>query len=137
MRTATGPTLRKNAARANEAETDTRRLSTRRSGACKGMFASGANAKTAKIGGDLCEQAARAINRRGSVWLFTPISEADLFDMEYWSLEQAKLKVAGIACGRTIRPAKSGTIEVLAFPEEESTAPSSREHRSHTSSHKR
>lgn len=60
----------------------------------KGMFAIGANAKAAKIGGDLCEQAARAINAAEAYGCFTPISEADLFDMEYWSLEQAKLKIA-------------------------------------------
>ncbi len=60
----------------------------------KGMFAIGANAKAAKIGGDLCEQAARVINAAEAYGSFTPISEADLFDMEYWSLEQAKLKIA-------------------------------------------
>ena len=60
----------------------------------EGMFAIGTNAKAAKIGGDLCEQATRAINAAESYGRFTPIGEADLFDMEYWVLEQAKLKVA-------------------------------------------
>jgi rhamnose utilization protein RhaD (predicted bifunctional aldolase and dehydrogenase) len=60
----------------------------------RGMFAIGADAKAAKIGADLCEQAARAINAAEAYGCFTPISEADLFDMEYWSLEQAKLKIA-------------------------------------------
>ena len=60
----------------------------------KGIFAIGANAGAAKIGGDLCEQATRAINAAEDYGTYTPIGEADLFDMEYWSLEQAKLKVA-------------------------------------------
>lgn len=60
----------------------------------KGMYALGANARAAKIGGDLCEQAARAINAAEAYGRFKPVGEADLFDMEYWSLEQAKLQVA-------------------------------------------
>ncbi|QEE43301.1 class II aldolase (plasmid) [Rhizobium sp. WL3] len=60
----------------------------------KGMYALGATEKAARIGGDLCEQATRAINAAEVYGRFTPIGEADLFDMEYWSLEQAKLKVA-------------------------------------------
>lgn len=58
-----------------------------------GMFALGTTAKAAGIGGDLCEQATRAINAAEAYGRYTPISEADLFDMEYWSLEQAKLQV--------------------------------------------
>lgn len=60
----------------------------------KGMYAVGSTGKAAKIGGDICEQATRAINAAEAYGRFTPIGEADLFDMEYWSLEQAKLKVA-------------------------------------------
>jgi len=60
----------------------------------RGMFALGANAKAARIGGDLCEQATRAINAAEAYGRFTPITEEDLFDMEYWSLEQAKLSAA-------------------------------------------
>lgn len=59
----------------------------------QGIYALGASNKAAKIGGDLCEQATRAINAAEAYGRFTPIGEADLFDMEYWSLEQAKLKV--------------------------------------------
>jgi rhamnose utilization protein RhaD (predicted bifunctional aldolase and dehydrogenase) len=59
----------------------------------EGIYALGTNAKTARIGGDLCEQATRAINAAEDYGRYTPIAEADLFDMEYWSLEQAKLKV--------------------------------------------
>jgi len=60
----------------------------------EGVYALGASAKTAMIGGDLCEQATRAINAAEAYGRFTPIGEAYLFDMEYWSLEQAKLQVA-------------------------------------------
>lgn len=60
----------------------------------KGMYAVGSTQKAARIGGDLCEQATRAINAAEAYGKFTPIGEGDLFDMEYWSLEQAKLKVA-------------------------------------------
>ena len=60
----------------------------------EGMFALGTNAKAASIAGDLCEQATRAINAAEAYGRFTPIGEADLFDMEYWSLEQAKLAVS-------------------------------------------
>lgn len=60
----------------------------------KGMYAVGSTEKAAKIGGDICEQATRAINAAEAYGRFTPIGEADLFDMEYWSLEQAKLKVS-------------------------------------------
>lgn len=59
----------------------------------EGMFAIGANDKAARIAGDLCEQATRAILAAEAYGRYTPIGEADLFDMEYWVLEQAKLKV--------------------------------------------
>ncbi|MBO1041356.1 class II aldolase [Brucella pituitosa] len=59
----------------------------------EGIFAMGANEKAAKIGGDLCEQAIRVVNAAETYGRYTPIGEADLFDMEYWSLEQAKLQV--------------------------------------------
>ncbi|MNL56696.1 short chain dehydrogenase [compost metagenome] len=59
----------------------------------EGMFAIGGSARAARIAGDLCEQATRAINAAESYGRYTPIGEADLFDMEYWVLEQAKLKV--------------------------------------------
>lgn len=57
-----------------------------------GLFGIGANASSAKIAGDLLEQTARIVNGAEDFKRFAPISESDLFDMEYWSLEQAKLK---------------------------------------------
>lgn len=49
------------------------------------------NEKSAKIGGDLMEQTTRIVNGAEDHKRFTPLSEAGLFDMVYWSLEQAKL----------------------------------------------
>lgn len=57
-----------------------------------GLFGIGANDKAARISGDLLEQTARIVNAAEEFGRFAPISERDLFDMEYWSLEQAKLK---------------------------------------------
>ena len=57
-----------------------------------GIFGVGANEKAARVAGDLLEQTARIVNAAESFGRFSPISESDLFDMEYWSLEQAKLK---------------------------------------------
>ncbi|WP_417278527.1 class II aldolase/adducin family protein [Celeribacter sp.] len=57
-----------------------------------GLYGLGANEKAAKIAGDLLEQTTRIVNAAEDYNRFTPISEADLFDMEYWSLEQAKLR---------------------------------------------
>src|SRR5262249_20245512 len=34
---------------------------------------------------------------------YAPVSHADLFDVEYWSLEQAKLKVKAAAAGPLVR----------------------------------
>ncbi|MFC4171413.1 class II aldolase/adducin family protein [Microvirga sp. GCM10011540] len=57
-----------------------------------GLFGLGSNSKAAAIAGDLAEQTARIVLAAEAYGRFTPISEQDLFDMEYWSLEQAKLQ---------------------------------------------
>lgn len=57
-----------------------------------GMIGLGGNEKSARIAGDLGEQTARIVNAAEEIGTFAPINEADLFDMEYWSLEQAKLQ---------------------------------------------
>lgn len=57
-----------------------------------GIYGVGKDQKAATIAADLGEQTARIINAAEDFGAFTPINEADLFDMEYWSLEQAKLK---------------------------------------------
>ena len=53
--------------------------------------ASAARKKDAAIAADLAETAVAAITDAEAIGRFESISEADMFDMEYWSLEQAKL----------------------------------------------
>ncbi|MDX8454264.1 class II aldolase/adducin family protein [Mesorhizobium sp. VK9D] len=59
-----------------------------------GVVGIGRNDKEARICADLAEQAARVIVAAEKLGRFTPIKENEFFDMEYWSLEQAKLKSA-------------------------------------------
>ncbi|MBI3505295.1 MAG: bifunctional aldolase/short-chain dehydrogenase [Proteobacteria bacterium] len=56
-----------------------------------GAFCAGITAKDARIAGDLIENAACAIADAEPMGAFQSVSEADMFDVEYWSLEQAKL----------------------------------------------
>jgi rhamnose utilization protein RhaD (predicted bifunctional aldolase and dehydrogenase)/NAD(P)-dependent dehydrogenase (short-subunit alcohol dehydrogenase family) len=59
-----------------------------------GVFGIGNTAKDAAIAGDLAENSIRIITDAEAIGRYTPLGEADLFDVEYWSLEQAKLKGA-------------------------------------------
>ena len=59
-----------------------------------GLFGIGATPKDAAIAADLAENAIRVIADAEAIGRFEPLGEADLFDVEYWSLEQAKLKGA-------------------------------------------
>ena len=56
-----------------------------------GLIGLGSNAKAASIAGDLVVQNARVRAVGEDAGGFKPIIEKDLFDCEYWSLEQAKL----------------------------------------------
>jgi rhamnulose-1-phosphate aldolase/alcohol dehydrogenase len=56
-----------------------------------GLFGLGRSRKDAKIAADLAEAAIETITDAEAVGRFEPLPEADLFDVEYWSLEQAKL----------------------------------------------
>ncbi len=56
-----------------------------------GLFGLGRSKKDAKVAGDLAEAAIATITDAEAVGRFEPLPEADLFDVEYWSLEQAKL----------------------------------------------
>jgi len=56
-----------------------------------GLVGIGADAKAARIAADIGEQTLRIMRDGEACGGFFPIAEADLFDMEYWSLEQAKL----------------------------------------------
>ena len=59
-----------------------------------GLFGLGRSKKAAKVAADLAECAVEAITDAEAIGRFESISEADMFDMEYWSLEQAKLGAA-------------------------------------------
>jgi NAD(P)-dependent dehydrogenase (short-subunit alcohol dehydrogenase family) len=56
-----------------------------------GLFGLGRSKKDAKIAADLAEAAVATITDAEAVGRFEPLPETDLFDVEYWSLEQAKL----------------------------------------------
>ena len=57
-----------------------------------GMFSIGKDLKGAKIAGDLTDTNAKVIASVEETSTYKFISEKDLFDVEYWSLEQAKIK---------------------------------------------
>ena len=56
----------------------------------QGLFGLGTSAKDAAIAADIAEAAIKGITGAEAIGKFTSISEADMFDMEYWSLELAK-----------------------------------------------
>lgn len=56
-----------------------------------GLFGLGRSKKDATIAADLAEAAVATITDAEAVGRFEPLPEQDLFDVEYWSLEQAKL----------------------------------------------
>lgn len=56
-----------------------------------GLFGLGRSAKDAQIAADLAECTIETIAGAEAFGRFTSIPEDDLFDIEYWSLEQAKL----------------------------------------------
>ncbi len=56
-----------------------------------GMFGHGRTLKDAKIASDVGEMWIEAVKGAEAIGDFKPLSKADLFPLEYWSLEQAKL----------------------------------------------
>lgn len=56
-----------------------------------GIVGMGTDANAARIAADLAEQNIAAASYGEDCGGFYPVGEQDLFDMEYWSLEQAKL----------------------------------------------
>lgn len=56
-----------------------------------GLFAAGAARKNAIVGADVAEATIDVITKAEGIEAFEALSEADLFDIEYWSLEQVKL----------------------------------------------
>ena len=56
-----------------------------------GLFGLGASAAQARAAADIAENAIEVIADAEAIGRFESISEAEVFDIEYWSLEQAKL----------------------------------------------
>jgi rhamnose utilization protein RhaD (predicted bifunctional aldolase and dehydrogenase)/NAD(P)-dependent dehydrogenase (short-subunit alcohol dehydrogenase family) len=56
-----------------------------------GLFGLGRSAKDAAIASDLAENTVRVITDAEAIGRYEPLPERDLFALEYWSLEQAKL----------------------------------------------
>ncbi|MDE2473469.1 MAG: bifunctional aldolase/short-chain dehydrogenase [Alphaproteobacteria bacterium] len=56
-----------------------------------GLFGLGASAKDAAIAADIAENTVEVVTAAESMSRYQPIPEEDQFDVEYWSLEQAKL----------------------------------------------
>jgi rhamnose utilization protein RhaD (predicted bifunctional aldolase and dehydrogenase)/NAD(P)-dependent dehydrogenase (short-subunit alcohol dehydrogenase family) len=71
-----------------------------------GLFGLGRSAKDARIAADIAESTIETVTDAEAVGRFQSISEADLFDIEYWSLEQAKL-------GQTAEKPLAGQIAVV------------------------
>lgn len=60
-----------------------------------GLFGLGASAKDAAIAADIAEITVESITDAEAVGTYRPVTEAECFDLEYWSLEQAKLGKGG------------------------------------------
>ena len=71
-----------------------------------GLFAAGRDAKAAAIAADLAEAAVEVITDAERIGRFASIGEDDLFDIEYWPLEQAKL-------GKAALPPLAGQVAVV------------------------
>lgn len=71
-----------------------------------GLFGLGRSKKDARIAADLAESAVETITDAEAIGRFEALPEADLFDCEYWSLEQAKL-------GQGVEKPLAGQIAVI------------------------
>jgi len=71
-----------------------------------GLFGLGRSARDARIAADIAESTIETVTDAEAVGEFESISEADLFDIEYWSLEQAKL-------GQATEKSLAGQIAVV------------------------
>ncbi|MBI5165322.1 MAG: bifunctional aldolase/short-chain dehydrogenase [Magnetospirillum sp.] len=56
-----------------------------------GLFGVGASKKDAAIAADIAVNTVESVTDAEAIGTYRPVSEADMFDCEYWSLEQAKL----------------------------------------------
>lgn len=71
-----------------------------------GLVAAGATPKAAAIAADLYEHTIEVITDAEAMGRYQALPERDLFDMEYWSLEQAKL-------GRRVPPPLAGHVVIV------------------------
>jgi NAD(P)-dependent dehydrogenase (short-subunit alcohol dehydrogenase family) len=71
-----------------------------------GLFGLGRTKRDASIAADLAQSAIDTITDAEAIGRFESILEADMFDMEYWSLEQAKL-------GQAIDKPLTGQVAVI------------------------
>jgi rhamnose utilization protein RhaD (predicted bifunctional aldolase and dehydrogenase)/NAD(P)-dependent dehydrogenase (short-subunit alcohol dehydrogenase family) len=71
-----------------------------------GLFGLGGSAKDARIAADIALSTIETVTDAEAVGRFESIGEADLFDIEYWSLEQAKL-------GQAVAKPLAGQIAVV------------------------
>ena len=71
-----------------------------------GLFGLGHNAKDARIAADIAESTVQTITDAEAIGRFESLPENDLFDMEYWSLEQAKL-------GQNVPKPLAGQVAVI------------------------
>lgn len=71
-----------------------------------GLVAAGADAKAAAIAADIYEHTIAIIRDAEAIGRYQALPDGDIFDMEYWSLEQAKL-------GKTKPRALAGRVVVV------------------------
>jgi rhamnose utilization protein RhaD (predicted bifunctional aldolase and dehydrogenase)/NAD(P)-dependent dehydrogenase (short-subunit alcohol dehydrogenase family) len=71
-----------------------------------GLFGLGGNIRDARIAADIAESTIETVTDAEAVGRFAPAGEPDLFDIEYWSLEQAKL-------GQIVEKPLAGQIAVV------------------------
>jgi rhamnose utilization protein RhaD (predicted bifunctional aldolase and dehydrogenase)/NAD(P)-dependent dehydrogenase (short-subunit alcohol dehydrogenase family) len=71
-----------------------------------GLFGLGRSVRDATVAADIAQSTVETVTDAEAVGRFEPVGEADLFDIEYWSLEQAKL-------GRSSEKALAGQIAVI------------------------
>ena len=62
-----------------------------------GVCATGKTIEEARIAADIYEHTTRVMTDAADIGTYAPVDRLDLFDVEYWSLEQAKLKPAAEA----------------------------------------
>jgi rhamnulose-1-phosphate aldolase/alcohol dehydrogenase len=71
-----------------------------------GVFTAGRTKQDARIAADIAEHTLAAKALANAIGRYTALADGDLFDMEYWSLEQAKL-------GRAKDPVLAGQVALV------------------------